>query len=210
MPFRRISEIAAVSRPLRASPRQFPGISVGKLFLTTSNFNELCGTSVCYPVDRWNTDRPALFKWKNQRHHCSLLRFAAVQMDRSNQHETERLETPKQLAARVGINERQVRHLVQTRQLEHVMIGSRVHIPAGSFGQFIEAKKVTPCPDETKDQNCGGSQSASAFTSPGPSAAAAASARRARRTANKLKSSSASGCSAEDAVQAQVIRLRSS
>jgi hypothetical protein len=61
----------------------------------------------------------------------------------------ERLETPKQLAARVGLSDRQVRHLIQTRQLEHVMIGCRVHVPVGAFARFLEAKKVTPCPDET-------------------------------------------------------------
>jgi excisionase family DNA binding protein len=44
-----------------------------------------------------------------------------------------RLETPRQLAARVGISERQVRYLVQSKQLEHVRIGSRVHIPNGAL-----------------------------------------------------------------------------
>jgi hypothetical protein len=38
----------------------------------------------------------------------------------------ERLETPKQLAGRVGITERQVRHLVQIRQLEHVPISGNI------------------------------------------------------------------------------------
>jgi hypothetical protein len=55
---------------------------------------------------------------------------------------TDRLETPKQLAARIGLSERQVRHLIQTRQLEHVMIGCRVHIPVGAFARFIEATGV--------------------------------------------------------------------
>jgi hypothetical protein len=60
------------------------------------------------------------------------------------------LETPKQLAARTGLSERQIRHLIQTHQLEHVTIGCRVHIPCGAFTRFIEAKKVTPCQDEIK------------------------------------------------------------
>ena len=47
----------------------------------------------------------------------------------------ERLETPKELAARVNLSERQVRRLIQTRQLEHVMIGSRAHIPSGAFAR---------------------------------------------------------------------------
>ena len=57
-----------------------------------------------------------------------------------------RLETPKQLAGRVGVSERQIRHLIQTRQLEHVMIGCRVHIPAGAFSRYLTAKTVVPSP----------------------------------------------------------------
>ena len=122
----------------------------------------------------------------------------------------ERLETPKQLALRIGISERKIRHLVQTKQLEHVMIGCRVHIPAGAFARFIASRKVKPCQDETKGQDCAGSRSATVFTSSGPNTAAAASARLARQTATKLKSSSRNGCSDEDAEQGQVIRLRPS
>ena len=60
--------------------------------------------------------------------------------------ERERLETPKQLAARVGLSERQVRHLIETRQLEHVRIGCRIHIPVGAFARFLEAWKVIAMP----------------------------------------------------------------
>jgi hypothetical protein len=122
----------------------------------------------------------------------------------------ERLETPKQLASRVGISERQIRHLVQTRQLEHVMIGCRVHIPVGAFSRFLNATKVTPCQDETRDRDFVGSPSGSASTLPGPNTAAAASARLARQTAKRLKSFSRNGCSGEDAEPAQVIPLRCS
>ena len=107
--------------------------------------------------------------------------------------EVERLETPRQLADRVGLSERQVRHLIQTRQLEYVMVGSRIHIPRGAFARFVDANRVTPCQDETKVPAFVGSTNASASTSPGPNTAAAASARLARQTANKLKSSSQSG-----------------
>src|SRR5215472_4254303 len=122
----------------------------------------------------------------------------------------DRLETPKQLAARVGVSERQIRLLIQTRQLEHVIIGCRVHIPIGAFARFVDAKKVTTCPDETRDRDFIGSPSANASTSPGPNTAAAASALLARRTAKRLKSSSRNGCSGEDAEPAQVIPLPSS
>src|SRR5262245_4352992 len=124
--------------------------------------------------------------------------------------EDERLETPKKLSMRVGISERQVRHLVQTRQLEHVMIGCRVYIPIGAFARFLEARKVVPCQDETRDRDCAGSSNASASISPGPSMAAAASARLARQTANKLKSISRNGSNVEGAEPAHVIPLRSS
>jgi hypothetical protein len=88
----------------------------------------------------------------------------------------ERLETSKQLAKRVGVSERQVRHILQTRQIEHVKIGCRVHIPEGAFRRFLASKMVKPCQDETKAQSYVGSESASAPTSPGPTTAAAASA----------------------------------
>ena len=41
----------------------------------------------------------------------------------------ERLETPKQLAARVGLSERQIRELIRTRQLEYVQRGCRGYAP---------------------------------------------------------------------------------
>src|SRR5262249_36693673 len=122
----------------------------------------------------------------------------------------ERLETPKQLAKRVGISDRQIRQLVQTGKLDHVMIGCRVHIPDGAFGRFLASSMVRTCQDETKGRDCGGSRSAIASTSPGPSTVAAASARLARQTANRLKLSSQNGCSTEDPEQAQVIPLQSS
>src|SRR5215472_3296280 len=101
----------------------------------------------------------------------------------TNKHEDERLETPKQLAKRVGVSERQIRHLVHTAQLEHVIIGSRVYIPTGAFKRFLDSRTKKPCPDEIKDRDYDGSPNATAFISPGPSTAAAASARLARQTA---------------------------
>jgi excisionase family DNA binding protein len=122
----------------------------------------------------------------------------------------ERVETPKQLAKRVGITERQVRYLLQCGELDHVMIGSRIHIPDGAFRRFLASRMVKSCPDETRGPDYRGSRNGVAITSRGPSEAADASARLARQTANKLKSSSQNGCSTEDAERAQVIPLRSS
>jgi hypothetical protein len=100
-------------------------------------------------------------------------------------------------------------HLIQTKQLEHVPIGRRILIPVGAFTRFVDARKVLPCQDETKDRGSDGSTSANASTSPGRSEAAAASAALARQIASKLKSTSQNGCSAEVAALGQVIRLRS-
>jgi hypothetical protein len=124
--------------------------------------------------------------------------------------EEERLETPAQLAERVGVKERRIRHLIDTRQIEHVWIGCRVHIPTGAFARFLEAKKVKPCQDEIRDPVSVGSKSGTASTSPGPSTVAAASARLAQQTANELKSYSQNGCRPEGADVGLVIPLRSS
>jgi excisionase family DNA binding protein len=62
----------------------------------------------------------------------------------------ERVETPKQLAKRVGITERKVRYLLQRGDLDHVMIGSRIRIPDGAFRRFLASRMVKSCPDETR------------------------------------------------------------
>jgi hypothetical protein len=122
----------------------------------------------------------------------------------------ERVETPKQLAARVGLKVRQVRHLIQTGQLEYVLIGGRFFIRYGAFGRFLEANKVLPCQDETRDRGCDGSRSANASTSYGPNEAAAASAALARRTAKRLKSLSPNSSDSASDEPGRVIHLRSS
>src|ERR1700730_7510033 len=118
------------------------------------------------------------------------------------------LETPKQLAARKNLSEGKIRHLVQSGQLEQVMIGSRVHIPSGAWGRFIK-REIESCHAEIRDQNSAGSASANAFTSLGPSEAAAASAALARQTANKLKSSSRNFSSSDNGEAARVIPIKS-
>jgi hypothetical protein len=120
------------------------------------------------------------------------------------------LETPRQLAKRVGVTERKIRHLINTHAIEHVWIGYRVHVPTGAFARFIETNKVNPCQGETKGPGYVGSTSVAASTSQGPSAVAAASARLVRQTANKLKSSSPNGSTSEGSGTGQLIPLRSS
>ena len=120
------------------------------------------------------------------------------------------LETPKQLAKRVGLTEGKVRHLINTREIDHVWIGSRVHIPKGAFARFIETKKVKPCPDETTDPVFVGSKVATASTSHGANTVAAVSARLLRETAKRLKRSSRNGCNSDCVAPAPVIHLQSS
>ena len=124
--------------------------------------------------------------------------------------EEERLETPKEFAERVGLTVRKVRYLINTKQIEHVWIGSRVHIPKGAYARFIEAKKVTPCQDETRAPVSVGSISATASTSFGLNTVAAASSQRAQATANKLKSLSRNSSIPYGDMMAQVIPLKSS
>jgi excisionase family DNA binding protein len=119
------------------------------------------------------------------------------------------LETPKQLAARVGLKERQIRTLIDSGKLEFVMIGSRVHIPDGAFERFVEANKVSPCLDGTKVQDLNGIATVQPSISAGPRTAAAASAALALQAAKKLRSSSRNGSSSEDNQPAQVIPLKS-
>jgi excisionase family DNA binding protein len=123
----------------------------------------------------------------------------------------ERLETPKQLAARVGLSKRQVNNLIATGRLEFVEIGCRVYIPRNAWPRFLdEAKRVKPCHDEIKAHGSAGSPSAAATTSPGLNMAGAASAALALQTANKLKQSSRNGSRREGAEPDRVIPLKSS
>src|SRR6516225_2678429 len=152
------------------------------------------------------------YPWTSTTLHCDCARVGSSAFSRRcstrrrrlerkmiERHETdERLKTPKQLAKRVGISEGQIRHLIRKGDLDHVMIGHRVHIPNGAFKRFIASRTVKSCPDETKALDYVGLQSAIASTSPGPNTAAAASAQLERQTANKLKRSLRSGSNRED------------
>jgi hypothetical protein len=109
----------------------------------------------------------------------------------------------------VNISERQIRNLIRNGELEHVMIGCRIHIPADAWPQFIERKRSGNWQDETKVPGSGILKIVEPTTSHGQSMAAAASAALARQTASKLKQNSASGCKSESDKMAQVILLRS-
>src|SRR4051794_30038568 len=79
------------------------------------------------------------------------------------------LETPKQLAARSGLSERQIRSLIRCRQIEHVYVGARVMIPQGALESFIEGKKVRPSwHDKTQEPSSSSAAMAALGTSSGP------------------------------------------
>ena len=50
----------------------------------------------------------------------------------------DRVETPKQLASRVGISEHIVRKIIRTGDLEHLQICGRVFIPSGACPRYVE------------------------------------------------------------------------
>jgi len=120
------------------------------------------------------------------------------------------LETPRQLAARVGLSKYQIRKLVVTGELEHVLIVKRVHIPLSAWERFIEAntRGGKSWQGETRDPSSDGLQSAKPTTSPGQSTVAAASARLAQQAARQLRSFSQNGCKSGPAEMAQVIPLK--
>lgn len=60
------------------------------------------------------------------------------------------LETPKQLAARVGLSPWQIKQLIATGQLECVH-GCRKYMPRSAWPRFLDrAKTVKPWQDETR------------------------------------------------------------
>ena len=125
---------------------------------------------------------------------------------------TDRLETPKQLAERVGLKERTIRKLIHAGDLDSVRIGARDFIPVDAWGDLIERKRreKKAWQDETKVQSSDGSKIAEPSISPGPSTVAAASSRQAQQAARTLKTSSRNGFKPESEQSALVIRLKPS
>jgi excisionase family DNA binding protein len=100
-------------------------------------------------------------------------------------HPSERLDelpllaTPKEVARVTGISESQVRGLIRTRRIAHLLVGKRVMIPRQEIVRFISDNTVMPCRDETQDHISILSKNANATTSSGLKVAAAGSAARA-------------------------------
>ena len=100
---------------------------------------------------------------------------------------TDRVETPKQLAERVGVSNYQIRQLLRTGELEHVPICGRKFIPSGAWSRYLEAntKGGKRWQDEAMVQDYATSKIAEPTISPGQSTVAAASSRQAQRTAKR-------------------------
>lgn len=60
------------------------------------------------------------------------------------------LETPKELAARIGWPLRRVRMLINANQLRHIRIGGTIHVPEGAIEEFLDANMVEPRTVEVK------------------------------------------------------------
>lgn len=54
------------------------------------------------------------------------------------------LESPKELAVRIGWPERRVRFLITNADLRHMRIGNRIFIPSGAVEEYIERNMVEP------------------------------------------------------------------
>jgi len=120
------------------------------------------------------------------------------------------LVTPKRAGAMMGITDSQVRALVHSGRLAHVLVGKRIMIPPAAIEQFIKDNTVLPCLAETPALVSASSKSATASTFAGRSEVAAGSAARALQIAEGLKSPSRSSSQRAIAPPAPVIPLRSS
>ena len=115
-----------------------------------------------------------------------------------------------QTAKVMGLSVSQVRQLIRSRRLEHILVGRRPFVPKTAIPRFIAENTVQPCHDETPAPVSASSKSGAVFTSAGPKLVAAGSAARARQIANKLKSPLRSSCASEHEPAARVIPLKSS
>ena len=119
----------------------------------------------------------------------------------------ERVETLKQLAARVGLSERQVRHLVDTAR-SNTLGSDGGFLFLRRVGTFSRSEEGHTMSRRNQGPRLRWLDKRECYYIPGPNGAAAASAALARQTANKLKSASPNSCNTEADEPAQVIPLQ--
>ena len=114
-----------------------------------------------------------------------------------------------QTAEVMGLSVQQVRGLISSKRLEHVVIGQRPFIPRAAIPRFIAHNTVQPCPQETPAPVSVSLKNGSVFTSVGPRMGAAESAARALQIAKELKASSPNSYESAPEPGGRVIRLKS-
>lgn len=63
------------------------------------------------------------------------------------------LETPKQLAERVGWPVRRIRAMICRRQLRHVRVGGSIFLPTDAFDEYLTTHMIAPAALESS-QGC--------------------------------------------------------
>lgn len=61
------------------------------------------------------------------------------------------MESPKQLATRLGWPVRRVRSLIAARKLRHHRIGGSIMIPQGAVEELLKSSEIEPCHVEGAD-----------------------------------------------------------
>ncbi len=111
---------------------------------------------------------------------------------------TSLLESPRELADRVGVSVASIRELIRERKLDHIFLTSgqrNPKIPAGAWERYINLNMVRACPDQSENPN---SKSIArtrmgTSTSMSPKAEKAGNSQLSRATAKKLSSSGTNG-----------------
>jgi hypothetical protein len=119
------------------------------------------------------------------------------------------LATPRQAAHVLGLTDGQMRSMIASLRIAHIVIGKRSVVPRDAIERFIAENTVQPCRDAIKDQSFDTSKSAKPTTSFGRREVVVASAARVRAIAEKLKFSARSFSGSGTDVQAQAIQQKS-
>jgi excisionase family DNA binding protein len=61
------------------------------------------------------------------------------------------LESPKELAARIGWPVRRIRNLIAAKRLRHHRVGGSIFIPAGAIDELLQSTEIEPCHVEGAD-----------------------------------------------------------
>jgi excisionase family DNA binding protein len=63
------------------------------------------------------------------------------------------LESPKQLADRIGWPERRIRNLIAAKKLRHHRVGGSILIPTTAFTELLQQTEIEPCNVVTTPRN---------------------------------------------------------